>query len=518
MGSAEPSRGVATGGGPIQVLEVGGRLAAPPAVEMVARAFAEELRHQAGLAEAMGHVDLAYVLALIEAGTVPADAGRALLAALLELHENQQALALDPQLGDLYTNREAWLASRTPSAGWLGTGRARREAATSAFQLVVCERVLALSRALVALGGEVIALAQANHDVLIADYTYLQAGQPTTIGHYLLGFVGPLLRDLRRARSFHESFDRSPAGCGSTNGSSLAPSRERVAALLGFGGLVPHARDAMWQADGPIEGMALVVAALVNLDRLAEDLMIFASVEFGIVELGDGQSRASKIMPQKKNPFALAYIRAAANQAIGLQAALAASGRTPTGQMDNRLLAYGELPRALELAVGSAELMRSTLSGLTLSRENAARTLERSFVLATDLAEALVHRGGIDHRAAHRVVGRLSRTLHEANRPAASLRPVDVADAAEIVLGQRVTLDDAALAAALDPREAIARRCGAGGAAEAPMSQMMSHFSAQLAAFADSTEAAAAHARRAREGLFFAVRQAIGEVQCQPQR
>lgn len=512
MAGAEHATGKAAGAGLGHALEVGGRLAALPAAELVARAFAEELRHQAVLADAIGYVDLAYVLALVEARTMPRDAACELLAALLDLHEHPQALVLDPALGDLYTNRETWLSGRTPSAGWLGTGRARREATTTAFHLVVCERVLALSSALVALGVEIVSLAEAHRHALIADYTYLQAGQPTTFGHYLLGFVGPILRDLERARSFHTAFDRSPAGCGSTNGSPLAPNRERIAALLGFGGLVTHTRDAMWQADGPIEGMALVVAALVNLDRLAEDLMVFASVEFGVVELSDAQSRASKIMPQKKNPFALAYIRAAANQVIGLQAALAASGRTPTGQMDNRLLAYGELPRALELATGAAELMRATLAGLTLSRENAARTLDRSFALATELAETLVRCAALDHRCAHRVVGRLSRMLHEANRTAASLTPADVAAAAESVLGSQVVIEDADLAAALDPRAAIdARRC-VGGASEASMSRMVAAFEAQLSQAADWAGAAAAAAQCAREGLVTAVRQTMGEV------
>ena len=501
-----PQRGEGANTNAERALEVGGRLAASPAAELIAQAFAEELRHQAVLAEAMGPVDLAYVLALIEAGTVPRDAGRALLAALLDLHEHPAALTLAPALGDLYTNREAWLAQRTPAADWLGAGRARREATTTAFHLVVCERVRALSLALSTLGSELVTLAESHRNALIADYTYLQAGQPTSFGHYLLGFVDPLLRDLERARNFHQRFDRCPAGCGSTNGSRLAPGRERLAGLLGFGGLVAHARDAMWQADGPIEGMALAVAALVNLDRLAEDLMVFATVEFGVIELGDGEARASKIMPQKKNPFALAYIRSAANQAIGLQAALAASGRTPTGQMDNRLLAYGELPRGLAMAAGAAELMRATLAGLTLSHENAARTLERSFVLATDLAETLVRQAGLEHRAAHRVVGWLSRRLHDEHRDAASLTPADVAQAAQAVLGRGLALDAATLSAALDPRAAIAARCGPGGAAEAPMSAMMSAHRAQLAASASWSDAAEARHRGARRALLAAAR------------
>lgn len=464
-----------------RVLEVGGRLAAPPANELIAHAFAEELRHQQGLGEAMGLVDIAHVTALIEAGIVPGVPGRELLAALLDLHAHPESLVLDPAHGDLFTNREAWLMARTDATGWLGAGRARREATTTALHLVVCERVRALVRSLASVGQQLVSLAEQHGDALMADYTYLQAGQPTTFGHYVLGFVGPLLRDLDRARAFHQRFDLSPAGCGSTNGSRLAPDRHRLAELLGFGGLVAHARDAMWQADGPIEGLAIVVAALVNLDRLAEDLMIFNSVEFGVVELGDDTARASKIMPQKKNPFALAYVRAAANQAIGTQAAMAASGRTPTGQMDNRLLAYGEFPRALELAAGAAELMRATLGGLTLVRANAALTLERSFVLATDLAETLVQHVGLDPRAAHRVVGRLARALHDERRNANTLMAVEVEQAIEAVLGRACRIDAALLVSALDAQVAINARRGAGGAADAPMCDMLSAARSALA-------------------------------------
>ncbi len=492
-------------------LEIGGRLASLPASELVAHAFAEELRNQRPLSEAMGFVDLAYTLALVESGKLPRAAGRALLAALLELHEHPEALSLDPSHGDLYTNREAWLMSRTPAAGWLGAGRARREAITTAFHLVVRERVLGLVHALISMADEIVTQADAHREALVADYTYLQAGQPTSFGHYLLGFAYALLRDIERARAFYGRFDRSPAGCGSTNGSRLAPDRRRIAELLGFADIVPHARDAMWQADGPIEGLSLVVAALVNLDRLAEDLMVFATVEFGVIELGDDQARASKIMPQKKNPFALAYVRSAANQAIGIQAAMAASGRTPSGQMDNRLLAYGELPRALTLAAGAAELMRAVLGGLSLSRDNAARTLERSFVLATDLAETLVLEASLDYRAAHRVVGRLSRTLHEERRVPASLTPADVERAAEAVLGQIVNIDAATLATALDPRAAVAARRAPGGAAAAPMSEMIAECRAQLAIGAAWLQVVTEHAESARASLLAATQQTVKE-------
>ena len=154
--------------------------------------------------------------------------------------------------------------------------------------------------------------------------------------------------------------------------------------------------------------------------------------------------------------------------------------------------------------------MRVTLAGLALSPERAARTLERSFVLATDLAETLVQEAGLTHRAAHRVVGRLSRTLHEANRDAASLTPADVESAAAEVLGRRLNVDAATLARALDARAAIAARQGAGGAAEAPMTAMIEAFRGELAASAAWFDAATACADAARQRLLAMARQVAG--------
>ena len=148
----------------------------------------------------------------------------------------------------------------------------------------------------------------------------------------------------------------------------------------------------------------------------------------------------------------------------------------------------------------------------TLSEANAARTLERSFVLATDLADALVLEAALEHRTAHRVVGRLARDLHEAQRGAASVTPQDVATAAQAVLGHGLNIDAAALARALDPRAAVAARRGAGGAATEPMSAMIASQRQQIGAAAAWAEAADAHAAAARSHLLAAARQVAGLV------
>ena len=358
------------------VLGVGSRLASRPAAELVQTAFARELADQLALFKGMSLADMAHTVMLIEAGMIPSAEGAALLSALLALHEYPSDFNPTPELGDLYTNREAWLAARTTAVGWLGAGRARRESTTTGFRITVRSLVLAFASALIKCGSAMVEGAGEHRSALMADYTYLQPAQPTTFGHYLLGFAYPLLRDLERLHALFNRTNQSPAGCGSVNGSRLPQNRERLAELLGFDGLAQHARDAMWQPDIPIETLAVVVSALVNIDRLAEDLQIFATAEFDLVELADGYTRASVIMPQKKNPYALAFVRGATNELIGIQASVAALGRTPSGQVDNRIFIYGDVPRALEMATGVAELMNGVLAGMSFHSSLAVARLE----------------------------------------------------------------------------------------------------------------------------------------------
>jgi len=493
----------------VDVLSVGSRLAAGPAPELVQTAFARELADQMPLFEGMSLADLAHTIMLIEGGVIPAEAGRDLLAALLALHAAPPDFSPDPALGDLYTNREAWLAARTPATGWLGAGRARRESTTTGYRLILRRRLLDFSAALSEAGLALLEQAEAHQASLMADYTYLQPAQPTTFGHYLLTFVYPLLRDLDRLQTLYGRTNLSPAGCGSVNGSRLPQNRQRLADLLGFAGLVPHARDAMWPPDGPIETLSVLAAALVNLDRLAEDLQIFATAEFDLIELADGHARASVIMPQKKNPYALTYIRGVANELSGELVSAAAYGRTPSGQVDNRVFAYGSVPRAVQTATGAATLMTGVLRGLRFNATLAGQRLADSFAIATDLAEIITLETGLDFRSAHRVVGRLVRDALSASRSAREITSIEVDAAAQAVLGQPLHLSAGALAQALDPSAGVAARRQAGGAAPEPLQAMLAECRDALARHRAWSEEAAARVAAAETALLSRVRELI---------
>ena len=362
------------------------------------------------------------------------DDARALVRGLLELHAIPgDEFPWDPSLGDAFNAREAELERRVgnAAAGWLSAGRPRREAFRVALRLTARSTARELHDALTDQAGALTRHARATRDALATDYTYLQPAQPTTIGHLLLTYAYPALRDADRVRTSYTALGASVAGAGGSAGSRWALDRTRLAELLGCDEVIEHAKDAAWQADVYVELLATVAIAATHQSQLGQDFEIYASQEFGLVELGDAHSRASALMPQKKNPYALAAIRTQAGQAAGDLAAALATLHTGSARTDHFHLLNGTVPRALEEAVAIARLTASVLNGIELRPARFEQVARASFVTAADVADVLALDGGLDYRSAHKVVGRAVRDLVEAGEPPSAL------DAGATVCGRR---------------------------------------------------------------------------------
>src|SRR4030081_2118025 len=265
---------------------------------------------------------------------------------------------------------------------------------------------------------------------------------PPPSGHSALPFPSPALRDAERLLAAGDWVNRSPGGAGCVNGSRLGLDRDRTASLLGFDGLIDHTRDAMWQTDGLIDVLATSASLVSTLSKLAEDLEIWDSQEFDFVELAGPYTRASVLMPQKRNPYALAIVRGAAGVLIGRLSGYLAVVKTPSARSDNLIYAQGEVPRSLELARRVVRLMAEVVATLRVHPERMEQSLLQGFSQATDLAEHVMQSCGVDYRTAYLVVGRaVSRAGRE------GLRGVDIT-------GEM--LDQAAL-------EQIGRRLGLAG-------------------------------------------------------
>jgi argininosuccinate lyase len=441
-----------------------GRIASGPAPELVAAGYALELADAPLLHRGLGLADLAHAVALTEAGVIPlADAAR-LLRVLLELLDTPaDAFPYDQRYGDAYNSRERELERRLGAvAGWLPTGRTRREAGRIAFRLAARDRLLDLHAAVAAFVAALADRAEEQAATVWADTTYLQPAQPSTFGHYLGSFAEEGLRHLERVRRVHAWADTSPAGAGGVGGTRVPLDRARLAALLGFGSVGGHTRDAMWAADGLADAVVAAAQAAITVDRLAEDLEVFASPPFGYVQLDPSLCRASVLMPQKRNPYALAVVRGGAGSLVGRVAGILAMQRTPSARTDNWLYAYGEVAGALELAQRLVALGAAVVRGLQVDRAALAAAAAGGFTTATDLAEELSSGHRLDYRSAYRAVARA--VAHAIGAGEDTLTPSGLARAAEQVLSRPLEVTPAALAAALDPATAVTARTQAGGA------------------------------------------------------
>jgi argininosuccinate lyase len=297
----------------------------------------------------------------------------------------------------------------------------------------------------------------------------------------LLAYAYPALRDAGRARDVHASLGASVAGAGGSAGSRWALDRERLAQLLGCETLVEHAKDAAWQTDVYLELLSTLAIAATHQSQLGQDFEIYASQEFGLVELADAHSRASALMPQKKNPYALAAIRTQAGQAAGDLAAALAALHTGSARTDHFHLLNGTVPRALDEAVAIARLTASVLEGLELRLDRFDEIARESFVTAADVADVLALSGQLDYRSAHKVVGRAVRELVDAGDSPSELTPELLDAAAEATVGRPVSIDDAVLRDALDPVASAAARRQTGSSAEAAIDAMLEHIGEALA-------------------------------------
>jgi len=441
------------------------RISSGPAPELVEAGYALETADAPILHHGLGLADLAHVLELHQIEVIPTADARVLLGALLELLAiPAEEFPYDARYGDAYNSRERELERRLGTvAGWLHTGRTRREAGRIAFRVALRDRLLDLHEAVSRFVEAVAHQALEHADALWADTTYLQPAQPSSFGHYLGSFGEEAVRHLDRLEQVYQWVDRSPAGVGGVGGSRVPIDRSRLAARLGFGGPGAHTRDIMWAVDGLADAVVAATQAATTVDRLAEDLEIFASPGFGYVTLDASLCRASVLMPQKRNPYALAVIRAGAGTLVGRATGLLVTQRTPSARTDNWLHAYGEVVNSLDLARRIVALGAEVTRTLVVDRDVLATAAGAHFTAAADLAEELVLAHGLDYRSAYRVVGRAVAIAVDTGR--ADLSATELSRAATDVLGHPLTLDPEAVRATMDPALTVAGRTVPGGSA-----------------------------------------------------
>jgi argininosuccinate lyase len=357
-------------------------------------------------------------------------------------------------------------------AGKLHTGRSRNDQVATDSRLWAMGAVARLDAAVRELQRALLEQAEAHRGTVMPSYTHMQRAQPVSAAHWFLSHAWPLARDRERLGQARDRVAVLPLGSGAIAGCPFPVDRVLLKETLGFHAVSPNSIDAVADRDWVAELLFVGATVGMHLSRLAEDLVVFGSQEWGFVRFSDRFSTGSSLMPQKRNPDAMELARGKAGRLIGnLTGILTVLKGLPSGynkdlQEDKEALfdTFDTLESLLPAVAG-------TVRTLELNAERCAAAVDAG-MLATDLADFLVRRG-MPFREAHGAVGRLVRTAEETGCS------VDELDRA-IFLEVSPHFADADFAHLFSPAASLAARAGIGGTAPDAVREQIAALRAQL--------------------------------------
>jgi argininosuccinate lyase len=335
------------------------------------------------------------------------------------------------------------------------TGRSRNEQVSLDTRLWLreeCDRARGL---LADLMGALLDLAEAYPDAVIPGYTHLRRAQAVLWPHYLLAYFEMFARDRERFAEARRRADFLPLGSGALAGSGFPFDREAMARDLGFAAITRNSMDVSADRDFALDFLYAASTAMLHLSRLAEDWILYSTEEFGWLELGDGVTSGSSLMPQKKNPDSLELIRGKCGRVMGCLTSLMVTMKG-LPMTYNRDMQEDKVPlfEAAGETAASLEMARAVVQSAKLLPARPEAAAEESWVVATDLAEALARAGTPFHRA-HQIVGRFVLESVRAGR-----KPADWTAAELAAFAPEFT---AGMAGLLRPREGMKSREVPGG-------------------------------------------------------
>lgn len=410
--------------------------------------------------------DLAHAVMLTETGILTPERGAQLLQGLLEIHDSGgRGFPWLPNSGSFLVQTEHYLTKRIGQdiAGRLQTGRSRNDQSAAAERLFI--RDLLLDAA-----GEALRLQQATLDqaekhaaTLMPGYTHLQHAQPTSFGHHLMRYAAAFDRDLERIAEVYRRTNLSSLGGAAMAGTSWPIDRRRTAELLGHDDIVTNSSDAGSFARDYIEEVVAVLSVLMsNLGRLANDLYVWHSWEFGYVEVADGLAGTSSIMPQKKNPHSLERIKALAGQAAGwLPGVMACQHSVVSTDLDHTF-ADDSMTLMADGTMQSLRLASETMLTIIVHEARMAEAAGAFWNTTSHLADEIVRRYDLPFRAAHHVVGRFVRDSIAAGLTPSEARTEDLAKAGREMADAEIDIPVEELREILDARAFLTSRATVG--------------------------------------------------------
>ncbi len=404
---------------------------------------------------------LAHAKMLVSVGVLTAGEGVEIAGGLKEILAEIEAgeFKFSAALEDIHMNIESRLREKIGDvAGKLHTARSRNDQVATDFRLYVRDALSNIEVLLADLQRELVAKAEQHTDTIMPGFTHLQTAQPVTFGHHMLAYVEMLGRDRRRVAAAKVGVNESPLGAAALAGTGFAIDRQMTAEALGFDRPLVNSLDAVSARDFALEFLSVASIIATHLSRLAEELVIWSSAQFGFVKMSDCFTSGSSIMPQKRNPDAAELVRAKVGRINGSLVTLLTvmKGLTLAYNKDMQedkepvFEAYDQLVICLKVSAGM-------IADLSVNKERMREAAAGGFSTATDFADWLVRELGLPFRDAHHATGAVVKLAEQKNCDLSELSLADLQ-----AIDERITED---IFSVLSVENSVASRTSFGGTA-----------------------------------------------------
>jgi argininosuccinate lyase len=412
-------------------------------------------------------IHYAHLVMLRERDIIGAADARALADALDAISlDNVRRAPYDGSCEDLFFYVERLIRESCDEdvAGRLHTARSRNDIDMTMYRMRQREFVAVLATCALDLRESLLDLAARHTQTIFAAHTHTQPAQPSTIAHYLLAVVEQLERDTRRLASAFAITNQNPLGACAITGTGFPIDRHRTSELLGFDAPTGNTYGSIATVDYLLESAAATAILLVGLGRVTQDFLLWCTMEFGYLRLGEGFVQSSSIMPQKRNPVALEHARAIGSKAVGqAQAIVTAVHNTPFGDIvDTEDDLQPLVASMFRDATRTVTLVAATMRGAAFDTARLGAQAAVGGTTLTELADTLVREQGLPFKTAHGIAGLLLKA--RAEDPGASLSDA-LAKASLALVGRAVVYDEARLVEIMSPRHFVNVRRTLGGPA-----------------------------------------------------
>ncbi|MEM0075345.1 MAG: argininosuccinate lyase [Conexivisphaerales archaeon] len=374
-----------------------------------AEQFTSSVTEDNPLIKATQTINKAHILALYEAGILSRDKAVKILRALEKISD----IKLDPSLEDVHMNIEA-LVSKVAGkdGGYMNLGKSRNDQVSAALRIRAREELLSVLDEVMNTIKIMLDRSEEFEDSPLPGYTHMQVAQPVTLSHFLLCYAEALIRGCQRVIDCYKRINISPMGAAALAGSIVPISRESVATLLGFDGIIQNSMDAVSSRDFLVELLSSYLMIQLDLSRISEDLIFYSSIEASYITIPDSYSSTSSIMPQKKNAVALEMVRAKTASIIGMFTAAVTTLKSLPQSYNLDVQEINSLIwKSSQTVKDSLAMVAGVVAGISFNEEKALEGLKYGFAVATDIAESLSLTFDIPFRDAHHIVGGIASRL-----------------------------------------------------------------------------------------------------------